>query len=207
MAFGDPARQRAADSIRSLGRVAPGIPAAVVSDQPVPGAVLIERPDADPGARTYKTSVYDLSPFDLTLYLDADTILLGDPTPGFDALSMYDLVIGQDVNRVFEENRWRHLVTEEVEATKAEIGTGHHMYFNSGVMFFRRNERVAAMMRAWHEEWARWGQHDQMALLRAIHRCPVRILPMREPWNTHRRRDAKFVFHNHRSARREGSPR
>jgi hypothetical protein len=62
------------------------------------------------------------------------------------------------------------------------------------------------MMAAWHEEWQRFGAHDQMALLRAIHRCPVRIAPMREPWNTHKRGVAALVFHNHRQARREGAP-
>lgn len=208
IAFGERARQQAQLSIGTLRRHAPELPVAVVSDAPLDGAELIERPDADAGARAYKTAMYSLSPFAETLFLDADTEVLRSPEPGFRLLRWVDLVLAQDVNRNFADNRWPHLVAEEVEATAREIGSsGQHMYFNSGVIFFRRNERVEAMMTAWHEEWQRWRAHDQMALLRAIHRCPVQIAPMRAPWNTHRRQQAAFVWHKHRQARREGAPR
>jgi hypothetical protein len=207
VAYGVKAREQAQNSMQTLRRQMRGIPVAVVSDSELKGAdYYIHHPEEDRGARTQKTQMYRLSPFKNTLFLDADTELISSPTPGFDLLNYVDLVLGQDVNRIFIENHWPHLNQEEVTHTKKVIGTSQHMYFNSGVIFFRRNERVQAMMVAWYEEWCRWKMHDQMALLRAIHRFPVRIAPMRAPWNTHHRSGAAFVFHKHRQARREGAP-
>ena len=207
VAYGEAARAQALRSITSLRRFAPGLPVAVVSDTPLGDTEHIYHPEADRGARTQKTQMYRLSPFEQTLFLDADTELVGSPEPGFRLLEFVDLVLAQDVTRNFADNKWPHLNQEEVAYTEQVLGTRHHMYFNSGVIFFRRNERVAAMMDAWHEEWKRFGMHDQMALLRAIHRCPVTIAPMRAPWNTHIRSQAAFVYHKHRQARREGAPR
>lgn len=207
IAYGDRAREQAIKSIETLRYHAPSLPVAVVSDSPLSDVELIQRPEADLGARTWKTQMYHLSPFEQTLFLDADTEIRSSPSAGFSMLDYVDLVLAQDVMRVFADNTWPHLNREEVAATKSEIKTAQHMYYNSGVIFFRRNERVKAMMTAWHEEWQRWKMHDQMALLRAIHRCPVRIAPMRELWNTNKAPAAVFVYHKHRRARREGAPR
>lgn len=207
IAYGDNARSQARMSIETLRRCAPGLPIAVVSDQPMDGAEHIHRPEADRGARTWKTQIYMLSPFDETLYLDADTEVVASPEPGFNLLEYVDLVLVQDVTRNFADNKWPHLNQDEVAYTEKILGTRQHMYFNSGVIFFKRNERVAAVMTAWHEEWTRFQMHDQMALLRAIHCCPVRIAPMRAPWNTHLRSQAALIYHKHHKARREGAPK
>lgn len=209
VAYGEKARDQAQVSIKTLRRHAPGLPAAVVGDKPLPGADLhVPFPEADRGARTQKTQIYTLSPFAQTLFLDADTELVASPEPGFRLLQYVDLVLGQDVTRNFADNHWPHLNQAEVAYTQQVLGGSRHfMYFNSGAIFFRRNERVEQMMAAWHEEWSRFQMHDQMALLRAIHRCPVRIAPMRAPWNTHIRSQAAFIFHKHRQARREGAPK
>lgn len=206
IAYGDKARAQAKTSIETVRRCSPGLPIAVISDEPLGDTEHIYQPDEDRGARYHKTRIYELSPFEKTLFLDADTEMLSSPEPGFRLLQWVDVVLTQDPNRIFSENSWPHLIAEEMKATKEEIGTDEHMYFNSGVIFFKRNERTEAMMKAWHEEWQRWGKHDQMALLRAIHRCPVQIAPMRHPWNTHKKREAEFIYHKHRQARREGAP-
>ena len=207
VAYGVKAREQAQNSMRTLRHQMHGITVAVVSDSAVKEADhVILHPEEDRGARTQKTQMYRLSPFKKTLFLDADTEVLSSPVAGFNLLDYVDLVLAQDVNRIFIENIWPYLKQDEVAYTKKELGTGHHMYYNSGVIFFRRNEHVEAMMAAWYEEWCRWKMHDQMALLRAIHRYPVRIAPMRAPWNTHHRSGAAFVFHKHRQARRDGAP-
>jgi hypothetical protein len=207
IAFGDRAQEQLQVSLRSLQKFAPHLAVRVVSDREVFGAKTIIRPDVDAGARTYKTQMYSLSPFAQTLFLDVDTELRSSPQPGFNLLGYVDLVLGQDTNRNFATNHWPYLNPDEVKTTAAELGTDHHMYFNDGVVFFNRNPRVEAMMTAWHAEWQRWKMHDQMALLRAIHKNPVRIAPMRAPWNTHVSAQAVFVFHKHHMARRMGAPR
>lgn len=208
IAYGERAKAQARASINTLHKHAPDLPVTVVSDRPMPdGVQTIIRPDADLGARTYKTSMYVLSPYQQTLFLDADTEVRASPRAGFNLLGYVDMVLAQDVNRVFAYNKWPHLRPEEVRETVALLGTAHHMYFNSGVIFFNKNERVEEVMHMWHEEWRRFGNQDQMALLRAIHACPVRIAPMRHPWNSHRTHEASFVFHKHRQARRDGAPK
>lgn len=207
VAYGDKAREQARGSIQTVRRFAPKLPVAVVSDTLLAAADhQIYHPEADRGARTQKTQMYRLSPFEQTLFLDADTEMLASPAAGFELLKYVDLVLCQDVIRNFADNKWPHLNQEEHAATIKLLGTAQHMYFNSGVIIFRRSERVAAMMDAWHAEWQRWGMHDQMALLRAIHTNPVRIAPMRSPWNMHHKSEAKFIYHKHRAARREGAP-
>ncbi|NLD71173.1 MAG: hypothetical protein GX649_00490 [Chloroflexi bacterium] len=207
VAYGERAREQCLESIDSLHAVAPALPVAVVSDAPLEGADhMIIHPEADRGARAQKTRMYSLSPFRETLFLDADTRVLVDPEPGFGLLRYADVVLSQDPVRVFSQQTWPHLDRREVAATRQETNGGELLYWNSGVILFRRSERARALFQAWHAEWTRWGKHDQMALMRAVYRNPVRMVAVREPWNTHKRKEAKFVFHDHRAARREGAP-
>lgn len=207
IAYGEKARRLAGISIRTLREHAPDLPVAVVADSPLDEADhLVEHEEADRGARTQKTSMYRLSPFKETLYLDADTEVVASPEAGYRMLQWVDLVLGQDVHRRLADATWHSLTKEERDATIKEIGTDDVLYYNSGVIFFRRNERVEAMMSAWHSEWQRWRKHDQMALLRAIYSNPVRIATIREPWNTHLKSKARFVYHKHRKAARKGAP-
>jgi hypothetical protein len=207
VAYGDLARAKARESIASLRALAPDLPVAVVSDTPLEGAdIAIVHPEMDRGARAQKTRMYALSPFRRTLFLDADTVVLASPEAGFGLLEYGDVVLSQDPVRVFSQQTWPHLDPKEVAATREETGGGEFLYWNSGVIFFRRSDRARAMFQAWHAEWTRWAQHDQMALFRALHRHPLRIVAVRERWNTHRRKQAAFVFHDHRGARREGAP-
>jgi hypothetical protein len=208
VAYGDNARAQVRTSMQTVKKFTRKLSIAVVSNTPLMAADKnIYHEEADKGARTQKTQMYRLSPFEQTLYLDADTEMLSSPDAGFALLKYVDLVLCQDITRNFADDKWKYHNKEEVATTIQEIGVAQHMYYNSGVIFFRRNEHVVAMMDAWYEEWQRWGIHDQMALLRAIHRCPVRIAPMRSPWNTHHRNVAQFIFHKHHQARQEGAPR
>lgn len=207
VAFGDLSRTAATRSILTLRKFSPGLPVAVVSTTPFPGAdISIVRPEMDPGARVYKTGMYDLSPFAETLFLDADTEVRASPQAGFNLLGYVDLVLGQDRHRVFSTNHYRDLIPEEVAYTKKVLGTGEVMYYNSGVIFFRRGPRVERLFKAWAGEWNEFGSQDQMALIRAIARNPVTIAPMRAPWNTNETALVKFVYHKHSGARREGAP-
>lgn len=209
VAYGDKAREQATASMASLREHAPGLPAAVVSDAPLEGAdVDVYHVEADRGARAQKTRMYSLSPWRQTLFLDADTRLLQSPAAGFGLLQYGDVALAQDPVRLFSANDWPYLDQAEVMATKEEVPAGGELlYWNSGVVFFGRGERVQRLMQEWHRQWMRNQKHDQMALLRAIHRAPARIVAMREAWNSHRRERAQFVFHAHRQARREGAPR
>jgi hypothetical protein len=208
VAYGEPARVQCARSIATLHQHAPQLAVAVVSETPLGSAQHIYQPEADLGARTHKTRMYSLSPFDMTLYLDADTEVLHSPEAGFNLLQWVEVVLSQDCNRRFADCHWQGHNAEERAATLAEIGcAGDLLYYNSGVIFFKRSPRAETFFEAWHTEWRRWKMHDQMALVRALYRHPLRIATLREQWNTHHKQAAVFVFHNHRTASRPGAPR
>ena len=110
VAYGVKAREQAQNSMRTLRRQIHGIPVAVVSDSMIKEADhYIHHPEEDRGARTQKTQIYRLSPFKNTLFLDADTEVLSSPAPGFELLNYVDLVLAQDGNRIFIENKWTDL--------------------------------------------------------------------------------------------------
>jgi hypothetical protein len=64
------------------------------------------------------------------------------------------------------------------------MGTDELLQLNGGVFAFRRNERMAAVMRGWHDEWQRWGKRDQAALDRVLYSTPVRVYVLGNEWNT-----------------------
>lgn len=207
VAYGDAARRLCARSIETLRGYAPELPVVVVSDAPVAGAELLLRPDADPGARTWKTQMYTLSPFVDTLFLDADTEVVSDPAAGFGLLRWFEVVMAQDENRRLADCVWTGHIPEERAATLAELGLdGDWLYYNTGAIFWKRTARTEALFAAWYTEWQRWRLHDQMAFARALYTHPVRLATMRETWNTRKRPRATFVWHNHHTAGREGSP-
>ncbi len=208
VAYGEKAIANVENSIRLVKNFAGKLPIAVISDKRVEGAdYLIRHIEVDAGARAMKTRMYSLSPFRKTLFLDADTEMQSDPMHGFKMLENFDLVMAQDPVRIFNQTKWPGLVHEEVKETIKATGGGEFLYYNSGVMFFRRSEANKKLFQAWNEEWTKWARQDQPALFRAMYRNPVRIAPMRAPWNTHHKSQADFIFHAHRRASREGAPK
>jgi hypothetical protein len=203
VAYGDAARHQAGISIRTLRKIDRDVPVAMVCAEPFPGVdIEIIETELDLGARMQKTRMYTLSPFERTLFLDADTEVISTTAQAFGLLDHWDVVLGQDPKRRFADVVTTPAQAEERRVTRQEIGTDEVMHYNSGVFAFRRDDRVQAMMACWHEEWKRWQMTDQMALLRALHKCPVRVAAMRWCWNTHREREARFIFHKYGQARR-----
>jgi len=207
VAYGEKARAGVKRSIASLRKLEPELPIAVVADEDIDGRdYWIPHVDLTPGARDVKTRIYSLSPFKKTLYLDADTVVVGHATGGWRLLDFFDVVLAIDPNKILSRAKWKALDPEEVAATKAEIGTAEVQYYQSGVIFFRRGDNIRRFFQEWHKQWKRWRKQDQMALLRALYRQPVRVAPMRPPWNTHRKSVARFVHHRHRTVARKGAP-
>lgn len=126
-------------------------------------------------ARSRKTDLLNLSPYEETLFLDADTRIHQNPEVGFRALSEgWELVIVPSLHQDAHRPLW-HLKEEEREFTFQALGTYSPMMLNSGVMFFRKCDRVANFFKLWHEEWLRFKDKDQGALLRALHRHPLAV--------------------------------
>lgn len=180
VAYGERARREAEGCLRSLGRAEPGLAAAVVSDRPLGEYPHLYAPDLDPGARRAKLACYQLSPFELTCYLDADTRVRGSLEAGFAALAAgWELALcpstrqGGDVLGNCEAS--------ERERTFAALGCQEVLGLQAGVLFFRKCEGAARLFASWGAEWR--GGQDQGALLRALYASPARLWLLGRPFN------------------------
>jgi len=183
VAYGAPARREAGYSIESLRRYHDW-PVTVIGER-VAEAAHIPEPRQDHGGRWAKVRLDTLSPYDETLYLDADTRVHAPIELGFDLLADgWDMVLTASE---CQGSDWLgHVEAEERDATRAELRTDL-LQLQAGVFWFAKNARTAALFAVWREEWQRWGANDQGALLRAINKAPIKLWLLGRHWNTGRR--------------------
>ncbi len=181
IAYGDAARKEARLSIKSL-RQHNQRKVMVVSDKRL-GIGKFHKLDAGPGTpgRWAKVNLDGLG-FDQACYLDADTRVYDSLQGGFDILNAgWDMVIVPSTQQ--DDGLLHHVSEVEREATFSELGTSDVLQLQGGAFWFRRNERMAALFEAWREEWLRWKDQDQAALLRALNRAPVKLWLLGRPFN------------------------
>lgn len=177
IAYGEKAEREAEQSIATLRRFHDW--PLVLMRQPFPEL----RQDATDKqkSRWAKVTMLDWTPFDDTLYLDADTRIYGDLSAGFEALAAgWDLALAPSDNQG-QDWLW-HVAGREREQTRADWGF-EPLQLQAGVMFVRRNERTRALWERWAYEWRWYAGEDQGALLRALREAPVRIWLLGRPWN------------------------
>lgn len=139
-----------------------------------------------------KVSVDQWSPFSYTLLLDADTRIKGELALGFKILQAgWELVMVPSEPTREGATLW-HLTPNECNATFEELGTWRHIMLNTGVMYFRRSDKVLRLFEIWREEWLRFKDRDQGALLRALRRQPVHLWLLGWAYNS---RDGEVVEH------------
>ena len=187
IAQGDPARQQAVASIRSLRRAGSDLPVAVIGDQPIDIATVhVYMPDdlvGDPGARKAKVNLDTLSPFERTLYMDADCRVVTDEIGvGFDMLADgWQFVITLNAHQG-DEVLWQ-VGYDERRETFAMFGTQEILALGGGVFWFAKCAEVTAFFATWREEWGLYHDQDQAALLRALRQSPVRVWVMGRAFN------------------------
>jgi hypothetical protein len=193
IAYGWRAVKEAGYSIATL-RQHNDLPVTVIGER-VDGTAHIAFDDQDSAGRWAKCNLDRLSPYDWTLYLDADTRVHGAIHGGYDILGGgWDVAIAP--SKVQGDGILWHVSDDERAATRAELG--HDLLqLQGGMMFWRKNERTRAFFQAWREEWERWQGQDQAALLRALHRTPLRLWLLSNEWN-----GGSLIEHRYGSARR-----
>ena len=175
VAYGDAAGREATMSLATL-RSAHRYPVAVIGNQPLPLAKQIKFAEAGWGARNAKLNLDTLSPFDDTIYLDADTRVRGDLSAFYCWLDHgYDLIIGASGNQG-DKALW-HVSEAERERTLDEIGFTP-LQLQAGLFAFRKSPAISAFFSSWRAAYADEPnpQQDQAALLRALYTTPVRFL-------------------------------
>ena len=213
MCFGERARQEIGKSIASMHELGMDYPVVVVGDTPVGGTSFIEWEWENPFDLTrpkglqflsgrVKPLLYRLSPFQRTLYTDADTRFKSNISRGFEYLTACDLAVAEE-NQVIKDLRnpdnpsisWYHHMPE-VQATIAEIGSGNVHFLNSGVIFFRKSHNTEKLFDTWYSEWQKWRQWDeQAALLRAITKSEAKVKRLDIAWNCPHPKSNIFIYH------------
>lgn len=147
--------------------------------------------DSNPvlASRRAKVSLYDLSPFDRTIYLDSDICLLERIDELFEQLDQYDMMMAKDVQssitqaRNLVRNGYDILPTLQSLEFPVDETT---VQYNSGVLAFCRNDRVSQFFQSYRQYFDVVVQHpnelklkDQGAFAAAIATTPLntKILP------------------------------
>ena len=216
--FGEQARQAARQSIASL-RTHCDLPVLVIGDAVEGADEWMPWDGPHPYGQTpqgirflagmVKPSMYRISPFRRTLYVDADTQFVASPLLGFALLDRWEMTLSIAGDRkrwlgdsMFgDHERWETCELFDVGLWLPDVrgrrkGVGHLPYYNSGLVFWKRCRPVQRVFEAWGEEWQRYGDWDeQLALQRAVFLNPLKFLLLPDTWNNREPQWAKVVLH------------
>lgn len=194
VAFGDPARNCAVRMMNTARKHVPEIPICLASDEPLGIEDVYvhhgDGPDSegDIGGRRAKLRAYELSPpeWEAVLYLDVDTEIISPDVRFLFQLveDGWEFVIAKDphlMDTMASFHRANNL--EELRATEREVFTLHTLQLNGGIWAFGRDERVAAFFQRWQDEYEKYVQRDQGALVRALYADPLKVFFLGNEWN------------------------
>ena len=205
VAYGEQAIVQVRLSIRGMREHNPGLPICVISDAALERIgreappEFIYHEDTDIGARWPKLNVDKLTPFENTLYIDADTRIAGNIERPFELLEAgWELCACPTSYQGIEAHG--HVNAEERAATFEEVGT-HAQVIQAGVMYFRRCSAIHKLFATWRAEWKRWEDQDQAALVRALAKRPVKLRTLSRDYND---ANGRLVKHRCGFARRDG---
>ncbi len=180
IAFGAQYRDWALASAESVKAHNPGLAVCLMSDREEKSdAVDIFRRIIPAGKRA-KVDYVSKTPFEQTLYLDADTIISGDLTPVFEALGRFDLAITQDF---LHSQGWKADAMPEYAAIPYSFPE-----CNGGVMAYNLNAKVKAFLAEWqrvyHEYKVKTKRQDQPSLRVALWNSDLRFHVLPAEYNT-----------------------
>ncbi|MBI4784745.1 MAG: hypothetical protein HY785_26030 [Oscillatoriophycideae cyanobacterium NC_groundwater_1537_Pr4_S-0.65um_50_18] len=131
-------------------------------------------------SRQIKTRLNTLSPYQETLFLDADILPLQPIHDLWSYLAHSDLAMVAD--RLPMVILCDHIAQEEKTYTLQQV-PGNTVQFNSGVMLWRDTFAVQTLFEQWHREWQKFRKHDQLALVRALYTTQVPVLKLPKTYN------------------------
>jgi len=139
--------REAINSAKSLKKHNPQLPIVLFTDMPDKPAVFdhIEKVTRDYKiAFKQKCHAFGQTPFEETLFLDTDTMVLGDVTPPFDLLAQHDMLMA--AMRWLDNN---HIPPRLVDFEKPDPSRPDLKLLNSGVIYYRMNDRVRSFLDYW----------------------------------------------------------
>ncbi len=221
LTFGSSSAKGALLSYQSLLQLGVRIPATSIGTVALPDIRLVPwsgrapwHPEEGEGkfyAGEIKPFLCDLSPYDWTLYLDADTEFYGNPVPGFEKLRDFDILGREHEIKIRAALAWRQSWWSRAGIFKTIEYCGERApLFNTGVLFFRKTPDVRELFQDWYSQWVKYPVWDeQLALMRAMAEHPEikkEVLPVQ--WNGKEKIPGQIIRHFFGSGRsRDGDPR
>jgi Nucleotide-diphospho-sugar transferase len=144
-------------------------------------------------SRAIKTQLLSFSPYQETLFLDADILPIRPISNLWDYLADSDLAMVSDRNPTVDQ--CDHIAQAEKDYTR-QLVTGHTPHFNSGVMLWRNTPTTQRLFQQWHHEWQQFQKQDQLALVRALHTIPLTVAPLPITYNISPRDAAPVLLRN-----------
>lgn len=144
-------------SARSLRTHEAGLAVDIFTDDPVPGG-LFDRvhPLTRPGPRAKLTAMQETR-FARTLFLDADTLVVGPLGDLFDILARFDMAAAHDMRRASP------LIREGGERTPYAFPQ-----LNSGVLLYRRSPAMLELLAEWERRFHATGARRDQPILKDL---------------------------------------
>lgn len=208
IATGDQYTKYLTVSYESLRRWGYTGPVTVLTDMITPidaDGAIIKRVDIASGEftnRILKASLDKYACPDINLFIDCDTMITNPIDPIFDMLHGNDIAMGLDVWNNMESSYdaflERDLISkEEADETLNLVGKST-LHYNSGVILFRKTQKLEQLFEAWRAEWERYRSRDQWALCRALFKTKTKVRRLPYRYNFHRRLTRPKVATKHR---------
>ena len=194
-------------SAMALRQLDPTLPVTIISDRPL----LQQFPVSDYGitprlvdpnevgdrgpflSRSVKTQLSRFSPYEETLFLDADILPIRPVSTLWSYLDHGDFAMVLDRNPTV--GQCDHVAQEEIHYTLNRV-LGETPHFNSGVMVWRKTPDIQMLFQNWHQEWKHFKKQDQLALVRALKSIPIAVVPLPGTYNTSPRDAAPLLLQN-----------
>jgi len=128
----------------------------------------------DESNRHIRVTMYDRTPFDRTLMLDADCLVMSDKVIlPLDYLDRFDMctMAYRPLSDYKDAPQWQ-AVRDVLQCNNSYVMAG-------GVIYFKKSYRVQRMFRLWEKIWVENGSgRDMPALLEAIWKSDIRFWPL-----------------------------
>jgi hypothetical protein len=193
-AFGSPYLDECSVSVESLVRASPSLPYCTFTDEPRSWearkwkreqVILLDRGNLGGGAWSHltgsKIEAIARSPFEQTLFLDTDTVVLGDVDPLFGLLERFD------VGASYCTPWYGQTTTKSLEISSVPLVFPE---YNTGVILLNMaNQRTVDFVEMWREIFIKDStdeltrSSDQQAFRIALWKSTVRIVTLRRNFN------------------------
>ena len=175
-------------SIKTLKKFNPHLAVTIVTNVDLPmhrfafwsadvdRVVLVNQLDSQ--NRFIKSNIYEFSPYEQTLYIDADTYVAGCLDDLFAFLKYFDVAL--KLNPVQQTK----LGKGDQKVLDGAFSVKDLPHWNSGVIAFNKSQASSEFFKYWASAFAATNlPYDQIALVDAIFKTPTRVLSLNDVWN------------------------